>query len=128
MAVTTRHAAFRACEFVVQLRVDMVVFRGDYPWSKNLRAIAPWVAAPPARSAAASSADSTTSARLAPAALAALACTSRQYGHWVVHATASAISSRYFFGMAPPSRPTMLSRPSQASKSAGDSLRISLRK
>src|SRR5512142_1129080 len=41
-------------------------------WSKNLSAMAPCVAAPPARSAAAISDASTTSSRVAPAACAAL--------------------------------------------------------
>ena len=83
------------------------------------------MAAAPARSAAASSAASATSARVAPAAFAAFVCASRQYGHCVVHDTAIAISSRYFLGIAPSSRLTMLLRPSQPSKSAGASVRMS---
>jgi hypothetical protein len=49
-----------------------------YFWSKNFRAMAPCVAPPPARSAAARNADSTSSSREAPAALAPLACASMQ--------------------------------------------------
>src|SRR5262249_8537578 len=93
-------------------------------WSKNLSAMVPWVAAAPARNAAAMNDASTTSSREAPAACAALACASMQYGHCVVQDTAIAISSRYFRGIAP-SRPTMLLRPNQALKSSGASLRIS---
>src|ERR1017187_4419419 len=81
-----------------------------YCWSKNFRAMAPCVAAPPARNAAARNADSTSSSRVAPAAFAALECASMQYGHWVVQATATAMSSRNFRGIAPPSRATMLLR------------------
>src|SRR5262245_45753942 len=92
--------------------------------SKNLSAIAPCVAAAPARSAAAMSDASTTSWRVAPAACAALACVSVQYGHCVVADTAIAINSRYFLGIAP-SRPTMLFRPTQALKSSGANWRIS---
>src|SRR5262252_6077637 len=51
-------------------------FFGAPCWSKNLSAIAPCVAAPPARSAAAINDASTTSSRVAPAACAALACAS----------------------------------------------------
>src|ERR1700745_3428516 len=90
--------------------------------------MAPWVAAPPARKAAASSALSETSWREAPAAFAAFTCTSMQSGHCVVEATASAMSSRYFLGMAPSSRPTSLSRLSQPLNSAGASLLIPLKK
>src|SRR6185436_2277708 len=94
--------------------------------SKNFNAIMPCVAAPPARSAAAMRDASTISSRVAPAAFAPFACASRQYGHCVVQATAIASSSRYLRGIAP-SRPTILSRPTHASKSAGASFFISFR-
>jgi hypothetical protein len=48
-----------------------------------------------------------------------------QYGHCLVADTAIAISSLYFLGIAPLSRPMMLFSPSQALKSSGASLRIS---
>jgi len=45
--------------------------------------------------------------RVAPAFFALRVCTSRQYGHWVVHATRSRSASRYVRGIFPSSRPTM---------------------
>src|SRR5687768_1680349 len=109
----------------VELRTRGYSFFGSPCLSKNLSAIVPCVAAAPARSAAAISDASTTSSRDAPAACAALACASMQYGHCVVADTAMAISSRYFLGIAPFSRPTILFSPSHALKSSGASLRIS---
>src|SRR5881392_3751600 len=64
-------------------------------------ACVPWVTAPPARRAAAISVVSANSCSLAPAFLAFFAWTSMQYGHCVVRATATAISSLYFTGIAP---------------------------
>src|SRR6266568_8497089 len=59
------------------------------------------VTAPPARNAAATIAASTNSASVAPALRALPLWISMQYGHWVVSATATAISSLYFAGIAP---------------------------
>ena len=55
-----------------------------------------------ARSAAATSVVSANSCSLAPAALARLLWISMQYGHCVVSATATAISSLYLSGITPP--------------------------
>src|SRR5690349_10721139 len=55
------------------------------------------VLAMPARSAAAIRELSVISSREAPAAFAPLTWASMQYGHCVVNATPSAMSSRYFF-------------------------------
>src|SRR5689334_16703502 len=49
-----------------------------YSWSYNFSAMAPCVAAPPARNAAASNDDSVTSSREAPEAFAAFTCASMQ--------------------------------------------------
>src|SRR6187401_2434001 len=57
--------------------------------------------APPARRAAATRVVSASSASVAPAFFAFLAWISMQYGHWVVKATATAISSLYLSGIAP---------------------------
>src|SRR5262245_11168329 len=61
----------------------------------------PWVTDPPARSAAATIVASVSSASVAPAALAFFTWTSMQYGHCVVMATATAISSFTFTVSAP---------------------------
>ena len=66
-----------------------------------LSATVPCAAAPPARSAAARNTASATSSRVAPAFFAAFTCTSMQYTHCVVCATAIAMSSRYLIGILP---------------------------
>src|SRR5262249_4883227 len=60
-----------------------------------------WVTAAPARKAAATIAASTISASVAPAFRALALWMSMQYGHCVVSATVTAISSLYFMGIAP---------------------------
>src|SRR5262249_31621151 len=62
----------------------------------------PCVTAPPARGAAVTSVVSANSCSVAPAFLAFFVWISMQYGHCVVSATATAISSLYLSGMAPP--------------------------
>jgi hypothetical protein len=78
----------------------------------------PWVSAAPARRATATKTVSASSCSVAPAVFAASRCTSRQYGHCVVRATASAISSLYLRGIAP-SASAALSRASKAPIASG---------
>src|SRR5947207_4235886 len=75
--------------------------RASNPEMQSERAWVAYATAAPARSAAATIAASTSSALLTPALRALPACISMQYGHWVVRATATAISSLYFRGIAP---------------------------
>jgi len=67
---------------LVKIRIDRAKqsysFFGSACLSKNLSAMVPCVAAPPARKAAAMSDASTTSSRVAPAPCAAFACASKQ--------------------------------------------------
>src|SRR5262249_24702097 len=117
---------FREC-----VRIESIGAPGHrwspFTWSKSLRASAPLVTAAPARRAAAIRAVSATSARVAPAVRALRALASRQYGHCVVQATASALSSRYLRGIVPSPRLTTLSSATKPAKSAGASVLISPR-
>jgi hypothetical protein len=117
-------AAHRACTSFLTLFGTAGSRRPDAPLPPlgpivELSARAPCVTAAPARSAAARNAASMTSSRVAPACLAFLVWTSRQYGHCVVHATARAISSRHLRGIFPSSRPTIASSSTKPLNSAG---------
>ncbi len=69
--------------------------------ARYLMACVPWVIAAPARSAAATATTSAISCSEVPASRDLLLWISMQYGHCVVRATASAISSLYLAGIAP---------------------------
>src|SRR5436190_1913932 len=72
------------------------------PPSDHSSVCVPCVIAPPARSAAATRVVSASSCSVAPAFFAFWAWISMQYGHCVVSATATAISSLYLSGITPP--------------------------
>src|SRR3954465_4438167 len=88
------------------------------PWPS--RGCVPRVMAPPARNAAVTSVVSASSTSVAPAFFALRVWMSMQYGHWVVSATATAISSLYFRGISPP-RTTASSNATNALNASGAS-------
>src|SRR6218665_3212093 len=85
-----------------------------------------WATAPPARMEAATMAASTNSESQAPASRALPAWISMQYGHCVVMATATAINSLYFTGMAP-SETAALSKAQKAFMTSGARVSIFFR-
>src|SRR3989442_797228 len=89
-----------SCPWNARSRIGVAVFCQAALVSFG-RACVACVTAAPARREAATIAASTISASVAPAFLALPLWISMQYGHWVVRATATAISSLYFTGIAP---------------------------
>src|SRR6266487_4165366 len=111
-----------SCPWNVRSRIGVAVFCQVALVSFG-RACVAWVTAAPARRAAATIAASTISASVAPALRALPLWMSMQYGHCVVRATATAISSLYFTGIAP-SATAALSKAQKAFITCGARLSI----
>src|SRR5262249_54227260 len=103
-----------------QFLLERLFFSSDSAERPQLKQCVPCVIAPPAFNAAATITASAISASVHPAALALLLWISIQYGHWVVSATATAISSCILARTTPSAR-AALSKASKPCQAAGAS-------